>query len=160
MKRRNANMIFNKNGNGFDTTKITIPVVWAKELGFTKDDKTAILKFDSNKIIIEKGEIKMFKVIKFYDVYRKDLLNKYGSKNYYFYGDFTTTTEEVLAEFLSEKEAKEFAKKEYEENTVKYSVSGNDIYLIRYDVLKIEDEDNPENIESFGLSLEDYEELN
>ena len=63
MKRRNANMIFNKNGNGFDTTKITIPVVWAKELGFTKDDKTAILKFDGNKIIIEKGEINMLEII-------------------------------------------------------------------------------------------------
>lgn len=28
---RKANMIFNKNGNGFDTTRITIPVTWAKK---------------------------------------------------------------------------------------------------------------------------------
>lgn len=52
--QRKANMMFNKNGNGFDTTRITIPVVWTKKLGFTQDDREAIIRLEENKIIIEK----------------------------------------------------------------------------------------------------------
>ncbi|MBP3801065.1 MAG: hypothetical protein J6I85_03405 [Clostridia bacterium] len=55
---RNVNMIFSKNGNGFVTTKITIPVPWAKELGFTEDNKTAKLTLEDKKIIIEKIEVR------------------------------------------------------------------------------------------------------
>ena len=51
---RKANMIFSKNGNGFDTTKITIPVVWAKKLGFTRENKSGILIFNNNEIILRK----------------------------------------------------------------------------------------------------------
>lgn len=53
--QRKANMIFNKNGNGSDTTRITIPVVWAKKLGFTLEDREAIIRLKDNKIIIEKN---------------------------------------------------------------------------------------------------------
>ncbi len=51
---RKANIIFNKNGNGFLSTKITLPVPWIKELGFSENDKSAIIKIEKNKIIIEK----------------------------------------------------------------------------------------------------------
>ncbi len=51
---RKANIIFNKNGNGFLSTKITLPVPWVKELNFSENDKTAIIKIEDNKIIIEK----------------------------------------------------------------------------------------------------------
>lgn len=54
-KIRKANMIFNKNGNGFDTTKITIPVNWARQLGFTPDDKEGILLLEDNQIILRKN---------------------------------------------------------------------------------------------------------
>ena len=53
--QRKANMIFNKNGNGSDTTRITIPVIWAKKLGFTSEDREAIIRLKDNKIIIEKN---------------------------------------------------------------------------------------------------------
>lgn len=51
---RKANMIFNKNGNGFDTTKITIPVGWAKKLGFTRENKSGILIFKDDEIVLRK----------------------------------------------------------------------------------------------------------
>lgn len=52
---RNANIIFNKNGNGFLSTKIALPVPWIKELGFTENDKKALIKIENGKIIIEKA---------------------------------------------------------------------------------------------------------
>lgn len=160
MKRRNLKLLINKSGRGTEDYRITLPTKWIKEMQLSSEDRKVIVSFEDNKIIIEKGEIKMFEVIKFFDVYRKDLLNKYGSDNYGFYGDYNVTTEEVLAKFATEKEAKEFAKKQYDENTEKYSVSGNNIYLVRYDILKLEDEDCPETVETFGLSLEEYEKIN
>lgn len=56
---RNANIIFNKNGNGNTSTKITLPVPWIKEMNFNEDDKTAILEICENKIIIRKKERNM-----------------------------------------------------------------------------------------------------
>lgn len=53
---RNANIIFNKNGNGFLSTKIALPVPWIKELGFSEKDKSAIITIEDNKIIIEKSK--------------------------------------------------------------------------------------------------------
>lgn len=52
---RKANLMFNKNGNGSTTTRISIPVPWAKELGFTEGNKTAIIKLMKDEIIIKKG---------------------------------------------------------------------------------------------------------
>lgn len=54
MEIRKANIIFNKNGNGFQSNKITLPVGWIKEMNFSENDKQAIIEFDSNKIIIRK----------------------------------------------------------------------------------------------------------
>lgn len=53
--QRRANMMFNKNGHGSETTRITIPVVWAKKLGFTSENREAIIKLDGNQIIISKA---------------------------------------------------------------------------------------------------------
>lgn len=47
-------MIFSKSGNHSITTKITIPVPWAKELGFTTDNRTGTLEINENKIILKK----------------------------------------------------------------------------------------------------------
>ena len=55
-KQRKANMMFNKNGNGADTTRITIPVIWARKLGYTENDKTAIIKLKENSIEIIKED--------------------------------------------------------------------------------------------------------
>lgn len=54
MEVRKANIIFNKNGNGFQCNKITLPVVWIKKMNFTENDKQAIVEFDGNKIVIRK----------------------------------------------------------------------------------------------------------
>lgn len=62
MEIRKANIIFSKNGNGFVTTKITLPVGWVKELGATAEDKEVIIKFDNKRIeIIKKGDFNMKK---------------------------------------------------------------------------------------------------
>lgn len=51
---RVAKMIFSKNGNGFLTTKIAIPVPWVKEMNLTENDRECILEFKDNQIIIKK----------------------------------------------------------------------------------------------------------
>ncbi len=53
---RKANVIFGENGNGSLSTKITLPVPWIKKLGFSEDNKNAIIRLQDNKIIIEKEE--------------------------------------------------------------------------------------------------------
>lgn len=52
--QRKANIIYNKNGNSYITTKITLPVPWVKKLGFSEENKNAIIKLEDDKIIIEK----------------------------------------------------------------------------------------------------------
>lgn len=51
---RKVNLMFAKNGNGYTTTRITIPVPWAKELGFTEQDRTGILLLEEGKVILKK----------------------------------------------------------------------------------------------------------
>lgn len=53
-KIRKVNVIFNKNGNGYLTTKINVPVPWIKELGFTERSKTGMLFLEEGKIILKK----------------------------------------------------------------------------------------------------------
>lgn len=53
--QRKANMIFNKSGSGSITTKITIPIKWARDLEFTPENREAIIKLENNRIIIEKN---------------------------------------------------------------------------------------------------------
>lgn len=51
---RDAKILFAKNGNGFSTTRITLPVPWVKYLGFTDKNRDAKILFDGEKIIVEK----------------------------------------------------------------------------------------------------------
>ena len=53
---RKANMIFSKNGNGFLSTKITIPVGWARALQLTENDRECIIQLENNQIIISKAD--------------------------------------------------------------------------------------------------------
>lgn len=162
MKRRNLKLIINKDGHGTINYKISLPKSWIDKMNLKDNDRNVVVSFDNNKIIIEKGECKMFKVIEFYDVYRKDLLDKYGAKEYYYHQrNCDTTTETILENFKNEKEAISYAKERYSKISQdgKYSISGNDIYLLRIDVLDCEDDDFIENISSFGLSLEDFEKI-
>lgn len=53
---RKANILFNKTGQGSSTTRITLPVGWVNELGFTSEDRQSIIEFNIDKIIIRKVE--------------------------------------------------------------------------------------------------------
>lgn len=104
--------------------------------------------------------MKKYEVIEFYDVYRKDLLDDYGAKEYYHHAlGYDTTTETKLADFKTEKEAMEFAKERFLKIPIKETanISGNNIYLLRIDVVSCKNENSLENIWSFGMSLEMYE---
>ena len=51
---RKINLITNLDGHGSLNYKISLPKKWIDELGFTKEDRQAIVEFDYNKIIIRK----------------------------------------------------------------------------------------------------------
>lgn len=59
LERRNAKISYGKNGNGFTTTRITLPVPWLKKLGFNQYNKYAIIELNENEITIRKEEIDM-----------------------------------------------------------------------------------------------------
>ena len=64
MEKRVANIIFSKNGNGFQTTKITLPVGWVKELGADQNNKEVIIILNDKKIeIMKREEFNMKKII-------------------------------------------------------------------------------------------------
>jgi antitoxin component of MazEF toxin-antitoxin module len=52
--KREAKITYGKNGQGFTTNRVTLPVPWVKELGFTKDDREAEIELEDDKIIIRK----------------------------------------------------------------------------------------------------------
>ena len=53
---RTVKMIFNKDGHGSLSTRISIPKSWADKLGFSQDKREAEIVFDEEKecIIIKK----------------------------------------------------------------------------------------------------------
>ena len=56
MERRKANIMFNKNGKGYTTTRITLPVPWIKEMGLNEFNKEVLIEYDNNKITIKKRD--------------------------------------------------------------------------------------------------------
>lgn len=55
---RGMNLIYNKDGHGSMTTKISIPKKWADDMGFNADDREAEISYDFEKkeIVIKKKE--------------------------------------------------------------------------------------------------------
>lgn len=51
---RLVNINFGKNGNGYDSFKVGLPAEWVRKLGFTEEDKRALIEVDGYKIIIQK----------------------------------------------------------------------------------------------------------
>lgn len=51
---RKLNLITNTDGHGNLNYKIALPKKWIDKLGFTREDKQAIIEFNNNKIIIRK----------------------------------------------------------------------------------------------------------
>lgn len=56
MEKRNQRIIYNKDGHGTLTTKISLPIKWTREMGFSENDRNALIDFDGKKITIKKGE--------------------------------------------------------------------------------------------------------
>lgn len=54
MEQRKAKVLFNKNGNGYTTTRITLPVPWIQELDLNPEDRDVKITLKDKKIIIEK----------------------------------------------------------------------------------------------------------
>ncbi len=58
MEVRNVKIMFNKDGHGSDTTKISLPIKWIRDMGISPNDREVDLKYDekTKKIIIEKSK--------------------------------------------------------------------------------------------------------
>jgi bifunctional DNA-binding transcriptional regulator/antitoxin component of YhaV-PrlF toxin-antitoxin module len=57
MEKRKANVMFNKNGKGFTTTRITLPVPWIKDMGLNETNKEVIIEYEDEKITIKKERV-------------------------------------------------------------------------------------------------------
>lgn len=55
---RNINLSFYKSGCGSTSCRISLPISWIRSLGFSKDDREAIVEYNDNMIIIRKKEKK------------------------------------------------------------------------------------------------------
>ena len=59
MEERKAKVIFNKSGGGGRgksiTNRVTIPTSWIKKLGITEEDREVTIRYENDKIIIEKA---------------------------------------------------------------------------------------------------------
>lgn len=58
MEIRKSKILFGKNGNGYVTTRITLPVPWVRALHLSEENRDAVILFDNDKkeIIIKKQE--------------------------------------------------------------------------------------------------------
>ena len=51
---RELKIMFNNDGKGTYTNRISLPKTWIAQMGITKEEREVIVKFEDNKIIIEK----------------------------------------------------------------------------------------------------------
>ncbi len=51
---RELKIMFNNDGKGTYTNRISLPKTWIARMGVTPDQREVIVKFEDNKIIIEK----------------------------------------------------------------------------------------------------------
>lgn len=54
MEKRIININFNKSGSGSYTPRITLPMVWVKEVGLSQEDRQVEITFDGEEIRIRK----------------------------------------------------------------------------------------------------------
>jgi hypothetical protein len=53
-EKRKIRITFNRNGRGAISPKISIPVPFIRELGFTENDREGFIELDEDKIVITK----------------------------------------------------------------------------------------------------------
>ena len=51
---RELKIMFNNDGKGTYTNRISLPKTWISKMGITQEERDVIVKFENNKIIIEK----------------------------------------------------------------------------------------------------------
>ncbi|MCC0658645.1 AbrB/MazE/SpoVT family DNA-binding domain-containing protein [Clostridioides sp. ES-S-0123-01] len=56
MEQRELNISFHKSGNGYTTTRLSLPINWVKELGISQEERKVIVTLEDGKITIEKAE--------------------------------------------------------------------------------------------------------
>ncbi|NMS89454.1 AbrB/MazE/SpoVT family DNA-binding domain-containing protein [Clostridioides difficile] len=56
MEQRELNISFHKSGNGYTTTRLSLPINWVKELGISQEERKVIVTLKDGKITIEKAE--------------------------------------------------------------------------------------------------------
>lgn len=60
METRTARVILNKSGGnasaGAFNAKLSLPIVWVRNMGIDLDNREVKISYDGNKIIIERGE--------------------------------------------------------------------------------------------------------
>lgn len=54
---RELKIMFTNDGKGTYTNRISLPKTWIAQMGITKEEREVIVKFEDNKIIIEKKNI-------------------------------------------------------------------------------------------------------
>ena len=55
METRRLRILYNKNGQGRMSTKITLPLPWLREMGVTETDREVTVSYDGERIVIEKA---------------------------------------------------------------------------------------------------------
>ncbi len=51
---RSLKISFTKSGSGSESTRISLPVTWIRELGIDKENRDVVVELDEDKIIIKK----------------------------------------------------------------------------------------------------------
>ncbi|MDK2584237.1 AbrB/MazE/SpoVT family DNA-binding domain-containing protein [Romboutsia sedimentorum] len=53
-EERNLKISFTKSGSGSESTRVSLPIKWIRELGITPDDREVEVTLEDDKIIISK----------------------------------------------------------------------------------------------------------
>lgn len=60
MEKRKAKVIYSKAGGNASksayNTKMSLPKIWVDRMGFSPEDRDAVLEFDGDRITIRKGD--------------------------------------------------------------------------------------------------------
>lgn len=51
-EKRTAKVLWSKSGRGSDTTRLTLPIKWIREMGLTRDIRVLDLIYDNEKMTI------------------------------------------------------------------------------------------------------------
>lgn len=53
-EKRQLKISFTKSGSGSESTRLSLPIKWIRELGIDKDNRDVTVEIDEDKIIIKK----------------------------------------------------------------------------------------------------------